>query len=119
MPNGVQMKKLFSISTALIRSKLDYGCIVYGSARKSYLQMLDPIQNQAVRLCLGAFRTSPASSLLVEANEMPLDIRRRRLSAQYCLNVTSNTTNPSHSCISNNRFAKLFDKQPNQTRPLG
>ena len=59
---------------SLIRSKLDYGCIVYGSSRKSYLQMLDPIQNQALHLCLGAFRTSPASSLLVEANEMPLDI---------------------------------------------
>ena len=33
-------------------SKLDYGCIVYGSARKSYLQMLDPIHNQGLRLCL-------------------------------------------------------------------
>ena len=30
----------------LYRSKLEYGCIVYGSARKSYLQMLDPIHNQ-------------------------------------------------------------------------
>ena len=37
----------------LIRSKLDYGCIVYGSARGSYLRMLDPIQNHALRLCLG------------------------------------------------------------------
>ena len=37
---------------SLIRSKLDYGCIVYGSARKSYLQMLDPIHNQGLRLCL-------------------------------------------------------------------
>ena len=25
-----------------------------------YLQMLDPIQNHALRLCLGAYRTSPA-----------------------------------------------------------
>ena len=30
----------------LVRSKLDYGCIVYGSAHKSYLQMLNPIHNQ-------------------------------------------------------------------------
>ena len=33
--------------------------------------------------------------------------------------VTSNTTNPARSSIFNNRFAKLFDKQPNQTRPVG
>ena len=47
----------------------DYGCIVYGSARRSYLRMLDPIQNHALRLCLGAYRTSPASSLCMAANE--------------------------------------------------
>jgi len=28
---------------SLIRSKLDYGCIVYGSTRNSYLKMLEPI----------------------------------------------------------------------------
>ena len=53
---------------SFIRSKLDYGCIVYGSARGSYLQMLDPVQNHALRLCLGACRTSPSSSLCVFAN---------------------------------------------------
>ena len=36
---------------SLVRSKLVY---VYGSTRKSYLQMLDPIHNQG--LCLGAHR---------------------------------------------------------------
>ena len=63
-----------SHNTTLSRSKLDYGAIVYGSVRKSYLRMLDPIQNQALRLCLGAFRTSPATSLHVEANEMPMEL---------------------------------------------
>ena len=36
--------------------------------RKSYLQMLDPIHNQGLRLALGAFRTSPVASLYVEAD---------------------------------------------------
>ena len=36
---------------------------MYGSARKSYLQMLDPVHNQGLRLCVGAFRTSPVESL--------------------------------------------------------
>jgi len=44
----------------LVRSKLDYGSVVYGSAQESYLRILDPIQNHALLLCLGAFRTSPA-----------------------------------------------------------
>ena len=45
---------------ALIRSKLDDGCIVYGSTRLSYITRLYTVHNQGIRLCLGAFRTSPA-----------------------------------------------------------
>ena len=50
---GADRKVMLWLYRSLIRSKLDYGCIVYGSARKSYLQMLDPIHNQGLRLCLG------------------------------------------------------------------
>ena len=56
-------------SCSAFRSKLDYGCIVYGSPRKSYLQMLDPVHSQGLRLCLGAFRTSPVESLYVDAHK--------------------------------------------------
>ncbi|GFY09324.1 reverse transcriptase domain-containing protein [Trichonephila clavipes] len=63
---------------ALIRSKLDYGSVVYSSACKSLLKILDPV-HQAPRLCLGAFRTSPVESLYAEAYEPPLDLRRKYL----------------------------------------
>lgn len=41
------------------------------------------IQSQALRLCCGAFKTTPVAALQVEMNEMPLDIRRN----QIALNV--------------------------------
>ena len=50
-------------------SNLDNGYIICGSARKSYLQMLDPIQNEGLRLALGTLRISPVASLYVEADE--------------------------------------------------
>ena len=59
----------------LVRSKLDYGCIVYGSACKSYLQMLDYVHNQGIGLCLGAIRTSLIESLYVDAHERCLGAR--------------------------------------------
>jgi len=86
---------LLHLYRSLIRSKLDYGCVVYGSARSSYLRKLDPIQNHALRLCLGAFRTSPCYSLSVEANEPPLNLRRQKLSLQYALRLSSNYQNPA------------------------
>jgi len=87
--------------------------------KMSYLRMLDPIQNQALRLCLGAYRTSPATSLHVEANEMPIELRRRRLASQYSLKICSNLSNPARNCAFDERLTKLFDKRPNQIRPLG
>ena len=41
--SSILLMKLFK---RLIRSKLDYGSIVYGSARKSYLQMPETIHHQ-------------------------------------------------------------------------
>ena len=69
---GADRKVLLNLYRTIIRSKLDYGSIIYGSARKSYLEMLDPIHHQGLRLALGAFRTSPSESLLAEANEPSL-----------------------------------------------
>ena len=79
---GGDFSTLIKLYRTLVRSKLDYGCVVYGSARKSYLQMLDPIQNRALRLSLGAFRTSPVESLRVEASEPSLSLRRQKISAK-------------------------------------
>ena len=52
---GADRKVLLHLYRALIRSKLDYGCIVYGSARPSYIKRLDTVYNQGLRLCLGSF----------------------------------------------------------------
>ena len=65
---GGDKKSLLNLYRSLIRSKLDYGCIIYGSARKSYLKKLDTIHHQGLRLALGAFRTSPVQSLYSEAH---------------------------------------------------
>ena len=43
---GGDTEILLHLYHSMVRSKLDYGCQVYGSARKSYLKLLDPIQNQ-------------------------------------------------------------------------
>ena len=96
---GADRKVLLRLYRALIRSKLDYGCIVYGSARPSYIKRLDTVHNQGLRLCLGAFRTSPVQSLYVEANEPPLGMRRTRLSLQYCVKLLSNEVNPAYSAV--------------------
>ena len=64
---GGDRSVLLNLYRSLVRSKLDYGSIVYGFAQKSYLKCLDTIQD--LRLALGAFRTSPVEGLYAESNE--------------------------------------------------
>ena len=96
---GVDRKVLLRLYRTLVRSKLDNGCIVYGSARQSYLRKLGSIHNQGLRLALGAFRTSPVNSLYAEANEPSLNLRRKKLSLQYYLKLKSNPDNPTHQVV--------------------
>ena len=92
---GADRTTLLHLYCSLIRSKLDYGSIVYGPARKSYLQMLDTVYNQGLRLALGAFCTSLVSRLNVEADEPSLWLRRETLSLQYAIRLAANPSNPA------------------------
>ena len=84
---GADRTTLLKLYRSLVRSKLDYGCIVYGSASKTALAKLDPVHNQGLSLSLGAFRSSPVESLYVEAHEPPLEIRREKLALQYTIKL--------------------------------
>ena len=42
---GAEQTALLKLYGSLVRSKSDYGYIIYGSARKSHHQKLDPIHN--------------------------------------------------------------------------
>ena len=92
---GADRKVLLKLYRSLVRSKLDYGCIIYGSARQSHQLKLDFIHNQGLRLALGAFWTSPVNTLYAEANEPSLNLRRKELSVQYYVKLKSNPDNPT------------------------
>ena len=110
---GGDKKTLLNLYRSLVRSKLDYGCIICGSAWKSYLKKLDTIHHQSLRLALGAFRTSPVQSLYSEAQELSLYDRRKKLSLQYVAKVASNPNNPDYNDIFNSPNKVLFENKPN------
>ena len=103
---GADRNTLLSLYRSLIRSKLDYGCIIYRSAKKSYLKTPDPICHGGLRL--GAFRTSPTESLFAEANEGPANIRSCKLALQYYIKLKSCPTNPAHHKVFHPKYKELF-----------
>ena len=96
---GGDRDTLLMLYLAIVCSKLDYGCIVYGSASSTDLRQLDSIHNSGLRLALGAFCTSPVSSLYTEANEAPLEDRRLKLSMHYYLKTRACINNPAHHAL--------------------
>ena len=87
------------------------------------LRQLDSIHNSGLRLALGAFCTSPVSSLYTEANEAPLEERRLKLSMHYYVKTRACTDNPAHHAL--HQFDRttraLYAPRPNgrggMTRP--
>ena len=71
---------------------------MYGSALKFYLQMLDPLYHQGLRLHLGAFRMSPVDREYIDAHEPRLGAR--------CVMLPKH---PIHHAVSDNKYMRPFD----------
>jgi ribonuclease HI len=115
---GGDREVLLRLYRALVRSKLDYGAVVYSSARKSYLRRLDTIANQGLRLALVAFRTSPSVSLHAEAGELPLHLRRQKLCLQYALRISANFQNPTYSVLFRQTQTQIYQTKRSCIPPL-
>ena len=81
------------------------------------LKQLDPIQHQGIML--GAFRTSPAQSLYIEAHEPSLTTCELKLSLNYVLKLKSLPENPAYSCVFEPKNTKLFEASESKVPPLG
>ena len=96
---GADKTSLLRLYNAVCRSKLDYGCQVYSSASKTKLKELDIVHNMGLRICTGAFQTSPIESIYVDSNQIPLDLRRQELGLRYTMRLKSSRENPTFEIL--------------------
>ena len=116
---GGDRSVLLNLCRSLVRSKLDYGSIVYGSARKSYLKCLDTIHHQGLRLTIGALRTSPIERLYAESNEPSVYVRTEKLSLQYTTKLAANPKNPAYNCVFNPKYERFYNNKTTASKRLG
>ena len=107
---GGSIKTLLKLYRSLIRSRLDYGCFIYGAARKTYLKELNTIHHQGLRLALGAYSTS-IESLYTVADEPPLTLKREKLALQYSTKLKSCPSNPAYDCTFNSKYKQHFERK--------
>ena len=110
---------LLNIYRAIVRSKLDYGSQIYGTATTSALRMLDTVHHQGLRICTGAFRTSPVDSLYVESGEPSLSDRRRSLQLQYYIRSKRHYPDRSIVQLDDDLVDHFYQALPSKPRSLG
>lgn len=100
---GADCKTLIHIYQNLIRSRIDYGSVAYSTASNSLLHTIDVIQNNALRIILGAYRTTPVDSLHCLAGELPLNLRRQQMTLTYALTIRAFPNHPNYKLCFPNR----------------
>ena len=89
-PNWRALSKILrTFYIAYIRSKIDYGTVLYDTTAKSNLDKLERIQHACVRLILAARKSTPIVSLQAEAHVPPLEIRRGYLSVKALIKFSN------------------------------
>ena len=71
---------------------------------------------------MGAFQTSPAESLYVEAEEPSLYLRREKFAHQYALKLAANPSNPAYKITFTPHISEdivnLYEKKANFITPF-
>ena len=91
---GADSKTLLRLYTMLIKPKLEYGSEAYASACKSQMSKIEPIQNQAIRTAIGAFKSSPIASIQAVSGTKPLQFSLDVKLLNYFLRIIVNGRNP-------------------------
>nr|XP_029732734.1 uncharacterized protein LOC115268731 [Aedes albopictus] len=76
---------LIKVGNSIIRSRLEYGSQIYGSAARSNLQKLQTVQNSYLRSSMRYLKSTPIHVILAETGQVPLDIRREWLTLKEIL----------------------------------
>jgi len=94
---GAGKRPLFTIYRSLVRSVIEHGMEAYFFSSSNMLKPLVKIQNDALRLCIGAMPSTPVVCLQHACNEMPLFLRHKQLCLKYKVHQL---TFSAHPCMS-------------------
>lgn len=101
---GAHPKFLIQIYKSLIRTKLDYGAFLWDNLTKKQEESLEKIQNNAMRIAVGAMSTTPVEALQRETALIPLHMRRQQLASNLALKISNDSDHPAFLklCFLNN-----------------
>ena len=98
---GPSMQTLLLLFKSLVRSKIDYGLIAYGSASNTNLQRIDVAVRAILRVILGARSSVPIEILYVDLGLESVAERRKWLATTYIVNLGHKPHNSAYPLARN------------------
>lgn len=102
---------LISIIKALLISKINYSLPFFGYSSKCSLRKIKTKVSSAIRMALGAFRTTPITNMLFESNIIPLEQQRDLLTSRLIKSIYNNQDTPLYAitkkCINGKKIPKI------------
>jgi ribonuclease HI len=93
------IKSLCILFKSLVRSRMDYGLIVYGSACKTNLLKIDIAARSILRIILGSKPSTPTELIYAETGTEPTTARRDWLSTRFLILLNQNPTNLTYKPV--------------------
>ena len=91
---GADRISLLRLFIMLVKPKIDYGVEAYSSACTSLLKSVDTLENAAIRIATGAYRSSPLLSLYAESGLKPPASYRDVKLLNYLLRIRAVPSHP-------------------------
>lgn len=113
---GADRETLLKIhQSLLVLSRVNYGFVIYSSAGRSRLKLLDTIHCAGIRLAIGAFRTSPLYRF--SWNLLPLSIMRKRALINYGTHILAQPNHSNYKLFCGENTLAIYHSRPTITRP--
>ena len=94
--DAIILKRLY---LAIVRPIMEYGAPLIMSMSKTNFTHLQRIQNEAMRIILGAHRSTPIKYLEVETDLIDMKTRFQQLTAQYYARTSTRRNHPMESLM--------------------
>jgi ribonuclease HI len=99
---GADITSLLTVYKTLVRPIIDYGAIAYDSASKTMQDVVERIQNRALRICTGCMKSTEVALLQNECGIMPLRFRRLEQQIKFAITIKSTINHPASNAVSDN-----------------
>ena len=117
---GADRLTLLCIYRYLIRSKMDYGSQIYATANESAIYKLSVLHHICIRLCTGAFKSSPIQSLYAESGEPSLKFRRDTITLQHYARIQRLPRSIHYQNVCGDMSSmEIYADNEHLTQPLG